>query len=114
VAAAVTIAHIVGFAFVLFLVNRVLPGVAVKTVLGLLPAYAAGFIMALGLMVCEAPILKLVDGQPSLLSLLLMVAIGAVIYGLAALLLQRALLLETFWLLISVFRRRGAAHLVRR
>lgn len=110
VAVAVTTSYVVGFMFNVYQVHKVLPGTASKMVPAILPAMFASCTMMLGVQLSKAPLLRFAGGQYDWVSVGAMVAIGAVIYALTAFLVQRALILETIHLMISVFK--GGNHRV--
>jgi len=106
VAVAVTVSYAVGFVYNIYQVHKVLPGTASKMVPAILPALFASCTMMLGVQLSKAPLLRFAGGQYNWVSLGAMIAIGAVIYILTAFLVQRALILETVRLLMSVFKGR--------
>ncbi len=107
VALAVTIAHVVGFGFNIFQINRLLPGTGPKMILAVLPAVFASGMMMLSVQLSKAPLLRLAGGQYDLLSLGAMVVIGAIVYVVTAFLVQRELILETISLMMSALKSRN-------
>lgn len=100
VAVAVTIATFIGMMFNVFQVNQILPGTAIKTFSQSMPFFVSGGLMALGVWLLEGPIIALSGGE-NLISLSLIVLVAAVIYIAAILILQWALVLELYELLIK-------------
>jgi PST family polysaccharide transporter len=100
VAVAVTLAALAGMLFNVFQVNQILPGTAFKTFSQSLPFFVAGGFMALGVWLLQEPIIALSGGE-NLLSLTLIILVAAVIYVVAILILQWALVLELYELLIK-------------
>ena len=107
VALGVTASYIVGFIVAIFVVNKVLPGTGPRMVPAILPALVAGIVMVLSVQLSKEPLLGLSGGEPNLITLGAMIAIGAVTYIVTAFLIQRTLILETISLFWSVFRGRG-------
>jgi hypothetical protein len=110
VAVAVVVSFAVAFLYAVFEVNRLLPGTALKMGLAILPAVVAGGIMVVGVQLSKVPLLRLADGDHTLITLGAMIAIGALLYILTAFLTQRALIKEAIDVVLSVFigRRRMA------
>jgi O-antigen/teichoic acid export membrane protein len=106
VAIGVTTAYILGFFFNVYQMHRIMPGIAPKMIRAILPALFASGVMMLAVLLSKGPLLRLVGGQHNLISLLAMIAVGAVVYILVAFLIQRELILEAASLLADVFRAR--------
>lgn len=100
VAVAVTIATFIAMMFNVFQVSQILPGTAIKTFSQSMPFFVAGGLMALGVWLLEGPIVALSGGE-NLISLSLIVLVAAVIYIAAILILQWALVVELYELLIK-------------
>lgn len=99
-AVAVAIANTVAMLFNVWQVNQILPGTAVKTFTQSLPFFLAGGLMALSVLLTKDGIIQLAGGE-NLLSLLLIVLVGALVYIAAILVLQRPLIMELYELLIK-------------
>ncbi len=93
VAVAVSIAHLVGMVYNVYQVNRILPGTGVKTFTDNIAFFVAGIVMVIGVQLAKAPIFDLAGGE-NWLSLMLLVAIGGLIYVGVVFLLQRKLIIE--------------------
>jgi O-antigen/teichoic acid export membrane protein len=106
VAFAVVASYTVAFFYSVFEVNRLLPGIARKMAKVILPALFAAAIMVVGVQLSKAPLLGLAGGTHNLITLGLMIAIGAALYISVSLLTQRALILETVSVAIAVFKDR--------
>ncbi|MEZ4515550.1 MAG: oligosaccharide flippase family protein [Chloroflexota bacterium] len=115
VALAVSLAHVAGMFFNLFQVNRILPGTAVKTFRASLPILVAGVIMALGVQLAKTPIINLANGE-NIVSLILLIVIGALIYVSVMFLLQRDQITELSGLALDAtgLRPRISGYLERR
>jgi O-antigen/teichoic acid export membrane protein len=100
---AVSFAHMITVFFNVYQVNQILPGTARQTIVQSLPFLAAGGAMALGVLLLQDGIIALAGG-PNFLALVLMIALSAIIYVAAILLLQRDLVLETYELIIKSLR----------
>jgi O-antigen/teichoic acid export membrane protein len=107
VAVAVAASHVAGLGYNLIQMNRLLPGVGSRMVLAVLPAAAGGSLMMLGVQLAKDPLLSLAGGEANLLVLIALIAVGVVIYGLAALLLQRTFVLEAADLTVSALGLKG-------
>lgn len=99
-AVAVSLSSIIGMLFNVIQVNQILPGTAVKTFTQGLPFFVAGGMMALAVALTRTPIIHLSGGE-NLVSLLLIVLVGALVYIAAILILQRPLVMELYELLIK-------------
>lgn len=106
VALAVTAAYFAGLLFNIYQVQLVLPGTALRMVLAILPALVASLAMVLAVHFSKAPLYRLTGDQYGWLLLGAIILIGALVYALVALLLQRVLILEAISLLISAFSGR--------
>jgi O-antigen/teichoic acid export membrane protein len=106
VAVAVVAAYAVGFLYNVYQVNKVMPGTGGKMLPAILPAAVAGSVMMLGVQISKPTALGLANGQHNEVSIVFMVIVGAVIYGLLALILQRRLIRETTSLVIGSLKRR--------
>lgn len=100
VAIGVASAYTVAMFFNVYQVNTILPGTAWKTFVQSLPALVSGALMSVGLIVLERPVIALTGGR-DLLALILLIGIGALIYGIATLLVQRELVFEIYELFIK-------------
>ena len=100
VAVAVTLASVIAMLFNVFQVNQIMPGTALKTFTQSMPFFLAGGLMALGVVLLQEPIIALAGGE-NLLSLSLIVLVAAIIYIVAILILQWALVLELYELIIK-------------
>ncbi len=99
-ALAVSIANVVAMSFNVFQVNQILPGTAGKSLLQSVPFLIAGGLMALGVVLLQEPIVNLAGGE-NVLALILIILIAALIYIAAILVLQRALVIEIYELMIK-------------
>jgi PST family polysaccharide transporter len=96
-AIAVSTAYFIAMLFNVWQVNRILPGSALRTLTTNLSLAPAGLVMGLVVYLAEDPIIELFGGQ-NWASLLVLVAIGAVVYISLAFLLQRPLFVELYQL----------------
>jgi PST family polysaccharide transporter len=99
-AAAVSLANVVAMSFNIFQVNQLLPGTAGKSLIQSVPFLVAGGLMALGVVLIQPAIITLAGGE-NVLALILIIIVAALIYTAAILLLQRALVVEIYELLIK-------------
>jgi len=99
-ALAVSLANVVAMGFNVFQVNQILPGTAGKSLLQGVPFMIAGGIMALGVLLIQQPLMNLAGGE-NILALILIIVVAALIYLAAILILQRALVVEIYTLLIQ-------------
>ena len=106
-AVAVSIASLVAMVFNVFQVNQILPGTARKSLTQSIPFMIAGGLMALGVLLLQQPIINLAGGE-NVLALILTILVAALIYVGAILILQRALVVEIYGLVIEAlgFNRR--------
>jgi O-antigen/teichoic acid export membrane protein len=95
------------FFIAILIVNKILPGTGPRMVQAILPALGAGIVMVLSVQLSKGPLLGFTGGEPNLITLGAMIAVGAVTYTVAAFLIQRRLILETISLFLSVFRGQG-------
>lgn len=94
VALAVTFSHLIGMLYNVYQVNTILPGSARSTLgLTLLPWFA-GAIMVVAVQAAKDPLLNTMHGNANVTYLLLLIGLGALVYGLLSVLLQRKLLLD--------------------
>lgn len=111
VAIAVVVAHVVGVAYNIYLMNSILPGTAKQTLKSLFSMIAPGVVMAAVVFMAKAPIRQILGGELNLVGLIGLVAIGAVVYLALIFLTQRALLTEIIRMILSVlgprFQRLG-------
>lgn len=98
-AVAVSAASVIAMLFNVWQVNQILPGTALKTFTQSLPFFLAGGLMTLGVVLTQPFFIRLAGGE-NLVSLSLIVLVGAVIYIVAILILQRDLIMELYELLI--------------
>jgi len=106
VAASVLAAHLVGWVYNFWQATRFLPGVGRKVVSATLPGLVGGGLMMAAVQLTKQPLLRMAHGQHSLLSVGIMVALGALVYCGAAFLLQRAVVMEVAHLFLAVIRGR--------
>jgi O-antigen/teichoic acid export membrane protein len=99
VAAAVSVSHLVTMVFNVYQVNRLLPGTARQTMMLNFPFAITGGLMALGVQLAKVPLLQQTGGEYNIISLVLLIAIGGLIYLSLTLILQRELLKEIFGLM---------------
>ncbi len=99
-ALAVSLANVVAMGFNVYQVNQILPGTAAKSLLQGVPFMIAGGIMALGVLLIQQPLINLAGGE-NILALILIIVVAALIYLAAILILQRALVVEIYTLLIQ-------------
>ena len=91
---AVTFSHLIGMLYNVYQVNTILPGSARSTLgLTLLPWFA-GAIMVVAVQAAKDPLLNTMHGNANVTYLLLLIGLGALVYGLLSVLLQRKLLLD--------------------
>lgn len=110
IAIAVVISHIVGAAYNVRQVNGLLPGTGKASVVATGTYIAIGGVMAASVQLAKPFVLQIVGGEYNILALTLLVAVGAVIYGVLTLLLQRDLVLEIVrlvWTASGVDKRLG-------
>jgi PST family polysaccharide transporter len=105
VAVAVAIAHIVGMLFNVYRINTLLPGSAVKTFTGSIPFVGSAALMAVGVQLAKEPIFRLAGGE-NLISLILLIAIGALIYLSLIAIFQRTFVMELITLANSALGNR--------
>lgn len=101
VAVAVSVSHVISTIFNIFQVNKLLPGTGRKTMSINLPFVVAGGLMAAGVQLAKGPIHALTNGEQNLISLALLVTIGALIYLSLTFLMQRDLLNEIISLIVK-------------
>jgi PST family polysaccharide transporter len=101
VAAAVSVSHLITMIFNVYQVNRLLPGTARKTLTMNFPFVVSGGLMAIGVQLAKAPLLQLTGGEYNIVSLVLLIGIGALIYLSLTLVMQRDLLKEIFDLTVK-------------
>lgn len=99
-ALAVSLANLVAMGFNVYQVNQILPGTGAKSLLQGVPFMIAGGIMALGVLLIQQPLINLAGGE-NILALILIIVVAALIYLAAILILQRALVVEIYTLLIQ-------------
>jgi O-antigen/teichoic acid export membrane protein len=101
VALAVLLAHIGGFLYNMYQVRQALPGTAARMIPAALPAVLSTAVMVGVVWFVKAPLGSLVGGGHNLLSVLLMVAIGATVYVFMVFLLQGAIVREVLGLVLK-------------
>jgi O-antigen/teichoic acid export membrane protein len=101
VALAVTVSHVATLLLNIYQVNKLLPGTAVRTFTDNFSFVIMGILMGIIVKFAEAPVLQLVGGEHNLLSLLILVFIGAVIYGGLVFIFQRSLVIDILELLVK-------------
>lgn len=94
VAIAVVISHIAGVAYNLVLVERILPGIIRPTLSAFVKFAVMGLLMALCVQLVKPYVLQLVGGIPNVLSLVILVMVGVVVYCGLAFLTQKTLIYE--------------------
>jgi O-antigen/teichoic acid export membrane protein len=108
VAVAVLVAHLAGFGFNIYQVRTVLPKTASRIVPAAAPALVAAGLMMVGVHLSKEPLLRVVGGEHTLVSLGAMVAVGMLLYGGVLFLIQRSLVLEMVGLAFGRFRSNHA------
>jgi len=98
-AMAVSLANVVVMFFNVWQVNQILPGTATKTFTQSLPFFIAGGLMTLAVIFSQGLLVQVAGGE-NILSLSLLVLVGAAVYIAVILLLQRALILELYELFV--------------
>jgi O-antigen/teichoic acid export membrane protein len=93
VAFVVSFTYFIGMLFNVFQVNQMLPGTALKTIKMVLPFFLAGGIMVLVILLARDTIIRLAGGV-NVLSLTLLIVIGALTYVSMIVVLQRTLVIE--------------------
>lgn len=93
VAFAVAISHLVAMLFNVYQVNTVLPGTARQTFTSSMPFVGAAALMAVGIQLLKTPIYSLTGGE-NWVGLILLIAIGALIYLSLIAIFQRSFVLE--------------------
>jgi lipopolysaccharide exporter len=101
-AIAVSLAHLVAMLFNIWQVEQILDGTAKKTLLQSLPFIVAGGLMVLGILLLQGTIITLAGGE-NIISLTLVIVLGALIYLGVVLLLRREMVLEIYSLAIQAF-----------
>lgn len=99
VAIAVSVASAVVMLFNIYQVNQILPKTAVRTIVQSVPFLIAGGLMGISVVLLQPSIITLAGGE-NLISLALVMLVGAITYLGAILLLQRDLILELYELAI--------------
>ncbi len=102
-AAALSIASLVAMLFNVYQVEQILPGTAWKTFTQSLSFFMAGGLMGLGVALSKDSIIVMTQG-PNALSLILVIGLGAIIYIALVLILERALILELYELIIVALK----------
>lgn len=98
VALAVGIAYTVAMFFNLYQVNVVLPGTGKASLLLSLPSLLSGGLMVGGILLLQDTIYRLTGGE-NILALILLIVIGALIYGATTLLFQKTIVVEIYVLI---------------
>lgn len=93
VAAVVSITYLIGMIFNMFQVNQMLPGTGLKTLKMVMPFFVAGGVMVLVILLVRDTVIRLAGGA-NVLSLIILVVIGALTYLSMILVLQRTLIME--------------------
>lgn len=106
VAVAVTVSYTVAFLYSVHKVQEILPGTAPRMMHVILPPFFASGVMVLGVQFSKPMLSQLAGGQHNLATLGGMIVIGVLLYGSIAFLIQRALIMETISLVMSVFKDR--------
>lgn len=94
VACGVLVAHIIGFAYNVYRLNGILPGAPAKMLMAVLPTVMTSLFMLVGVQLSKEPLLHIVGGTHTVLSLLILVLIGIAIICLAMFVTQRPLVSE--------------------
>lgn len=100
VAIGVSVAFTAGMLYNIYQVNRLLPGTALKTLTQSIPFFAAGGLMVLGVWLAEDIVINFAGGE-NLLSILILAALGAIIYIGLVVLLKRDLVTELYVLFMQ-------------
>ncbi len=100
VAVAVSVANAVVMLFNVYQVNQILPNTAVQTFIQSVPFLIAGGLMGLSVIFLQPSIIELAGGK-NLISLTLVILVGAITYLGAILLLQRDLVRELYELTVK-------------
>lgn len=101
VAIGVVISHIVGVFYNLLQVDRILPGTAMASLRASVPYLAVGAVMAVVVQLLKPIIMPAFGGQFAFVGLLLLVAIGAIVYLGLIFVVQRELVVELIHLFIA-------------
>ena len=101
VAFAVTFAYTIGYGYNIYQIHKILPDTALKVLPASFPAIAASILMMGVVQISKTPLQQWAGGQHTLLTLILLILIGATVYGVTLLLTQRSLIEEIIQLLIS-------------
>ena len=104
VAIAVTAAHIIGLLFNMYQLNKLLPGIASQMVSAVAPILLAGSMMMIAVEISKSQLIEFAGGEADAIALLGMIVVGGLVYGVAAILMRRDLILETFQLMVAVLR----------
>jgi len=108
VAVAVLAAHVVGFGFNMFQVHLLLPGKAKEMVVALIPALSCGIAMVTAVFFVKEPLFAFAGGRQTLATLCAMIAVGAVVYTVPLIFIQRPLVWEVASLAFKRFRSQEA------
>lgn len=102
-ATALSVASLIAMLFNVYQVEQILPGTARKTFAQSLPFFVCGGLMGLGLLLVQDSIVAITRG-PNLMSLLLVIGLGAVLYFFLILLIQRSFVMELYELVIIALK----------
>jgi O-antigen/teichoic acid export membrane protein len=106
IALAVLAAHVVGFVFNVYQVHRLLPGSGLRMLAALVPALAAGGVMAISVVAWGILLGGDGNGGPTMLTLVSMIVVGALVYAGVLYGLQKQVVLEV----LELVRRRSSPH----
>jgi O-antigen/teichoic acid export membrane protein len=98
-AVGVSLAHIIAMLFNVYQAERILPGSGIRTILDWMPFLAAGGVMSLGIVLLQDSIMAVLGGA-NIISLVVVILLGALIYIAMVILLQRELVMELYELTI--------------
>lgn len=105
VALAVAIAHFSGMCFNVYQANSLLTGTAIQSIRLMISIFACGLLMAVVLIMLKAQLTNSGASIVELHDLLILIAVGALSYGLSVFFTQRAFLLEVIGLAVSVLKK---------
>ncbi len=104
VAVAVLSSHVVGFTFNVYQLHLLLPGKARGMIVALLPALGCGMFMVAVVLLIKPLLLIMGNGQQTVGTLLAMVAVGAVVYCVPLIWVQKPLVTEVASIAFKRFR----------
>ncbi|RPH34856.1 hypothetical protein EHM92_07305, partial [bacterium] len=107
IAFAVLGAHIVGLAFNVYQTQKVLKGTAAQMILASIPAMVAGLVMVAAVQLCKEPLRLVAGGSHNVATVIGMVFVGVLSYGVVLYLAQRELVREVKGLIFARFVSRS-------